>query len=384
MPSYQHLASREILAIATPGLEAVVAHELTQLGWPNPRQQVGGVSCTGSTQEIMRACLWCRTATNLRVRVGRGPAGSLEGLAQGLRKLPWQLFLEPGHPVEVTVTSKRSRLKRRDAVARKAMLAIGDVLRGPRHTHHTRHRGRRGAQPPTQVHLRIDGDRMQASIDPVGSALWKRGYRGRGGAAPLRENLAAAALMAMDWKPHQPLLDPFAGSGTILIEAACMARGLAAGSGRRFDMERWPCHDARAWRRLQDNARCLGKRQRLPPLVGADADEAILSLARGNAERAGVASDLRWVNQRVDASTPPCDEPGLVLCNPPWGRRLGARVGGVYAAFGQALRERFAGWRVGVLCPDRSLVRAMRLGLEPSHGFPHGGQDLVLWAGTVG
>jgi putative N6-adenine-specific DNA methylase len=384
MPAPKHLPSREILAIAPPGLESVLAEELASLGWPAPHQHPGAVGCTGGSDQLMRACLWCRCATDLRVRVGRGPASSLESLAQGLRKLPWSLFLKPGQAVEISVSSRGSRLKRRDAVARKASLAIGDALRGPRITH-GRQRGRHDRDvAPAQVHLRIEGDRVQASIDPVGTTLWKRGYRERGGAAPLRENLAAAALRAMEWRPHEPLVDPCTGSGTILIEAASIARGLAPGVGRRFAMERWPCHDRRSWDRMLEAARRPGPSAPLPPLIGADADDKVLELARTNAKRAGVAGDLRWLHQRVDALEPPSDEPGLVLCNPPWGRRLGKRVAGVYDALGRSLRQRFAGWRVGVLCPDRALVRALRLPMEPRLRFPHGGQTLTLWAGPVG
>ncbi len=163
-----------------------------------------------------------------------------------------------------------------------------------------------------------------------------------------------------------------------------MTQGVAPGAGRRFDFERWPCHNARSWHRVVNEARSRSKTSPASSMLGSDADQAVLDIARANAKRAGVGSAIRWHHQRIDALEPPTMHPGLVLTNPPWGRRLGARVGGVYTAFGRVLRERFSGWQLGVLCPERSLIRAMRIPLEPRLRFPHGGTELILWAGTVG
>lgn len=375
----KQLPPRELFAICAPGLETIVAAELGALGWNGPRIETGVVSTTGGTAELYRACLHCRSATNLRVRVGRLSAGSLEGLSQGLRKLQWSLFVHSGQPVQVEISKKGARLGREDAIARKAELAIGDTVRGPRmgyaHGGTPIHR-----MPPALVHLRIEGEQIEASVDPVGDALWKRGYRSRGGAAPLRENLAAAALQAMGWQPPRPLIDPFCGSGTILIEAALLATGRAPGAGRRFAFESWPCHAAKLWRQLQaESPRSLPSLT----LLGYDADEAILTIARGNAGRAGVGALIRWGQQPVDRLAPPATGPGLVLANPPWGQRLGDRVRGVYTALGRALAAGFGGWELGLLCPDRALVKAVGVPMEPRLSFPHGGGRLTLWAGVV-
>ncbi len=381
MQAHKQLPVREIAAICPPGLEQVVARELTQLGWPTPRTTPGVVTCMGSSLELFRACMGCRTATDLRVRVGRTTAVSLEGLAQGLGKLQWSLFVHPGQAVRITVSSRGSRLKRKDAVARKAELAIRDAVRGPRVNYHTGgHRQR--TQAPVHIHLRIEESHVEASVDPVGDSLWKRGYRSRGGAAPLRENLAAASLLAMGWQKNLPLVDPFCGSGTLLIEAAGMATGRLPGAGRSFALEHWPCHVPKLWRKLQGEAKAHA---RLTPaaLMGADADQAVLDVARENAAQAGVARAIGWAHQRIDVLEPPAPGPGLVLTNPPWGQRLGSNVTGVYGALGRALRGRFGGWDLGLLCPDRGLVQALNIPMQPRLEFPHGGARLTLWAGRV-
>ncbi|MFH1468982.1 MAG: hypothetical protein ABIO70_31640 [Pseudomonadota bacterium] len=299
MPSASDFPPREIMAVAVPGLEPLVVAELSELGWRDARVIPGGVICTGSRQQVWHACLESRTATDLRLRIGRAQAHSLEGLAQGIARMPWALFLRPGQDPRVEVSSHGSPLKRRDAVARKAGLAIKDALRGPRLPDYAPHRGPR-AQAQT-VHLRIEGEQVEASIDPAGAPLWQRGYRARGGAAPLRENLAAGILLALEWRPGEPLLDPFCGSGTFLIEGACRARGLLPGAHRSFAFEQWPCHDARAWRRLAQEAGRRAPPGSLGPILGADADERALDLARANAGKAGVGAVIRWQAGRVDA-----------------------------------------------------------------------------------
>jgi putative N6-adenine-specific DNA methylase len=366
--------AREILAVAAPGTEALVARECASLGWIDPRTVPGGVVTMAHLSAARVACLCARLPAGVRVRVGTCPATTLEALASGIRTLAWGAFVHPGQEVEVSVTSRSSRLQRREAVARKAAYAIQDAVRGPRHPLHR-------PPPPAPVHLRLEDDRALLSMDAAGTPLFQRGWRASGGGAPLRENLAAVMLAAAGWQPGEPVVDPFCGSGTLLIEAAQVVLGIPPGQGRTFAFESWPCHDARAWRREQEAAR--GTPVPSPPLLGTDQDPEAVRRAIANARLAGVSGLTRFEVARVDASAPG-DRRGLVVANPPWGLRLGRDVGGVWVAFGRVLRERFSGWRVAVLCPDAALVRLMGLSLQPLVGFPHGGVRVAVWTGSVG
>ncbi len=372
------LPRREILAVTAPGLEAVVAQELEGIGWHKPRQVPGGVTATGGSEAIWRACLWSRTATDIRVRVGRFRTNTLEGLAQGVRRLPWSLFLRPTTAFKVSVSSRGSRMKRRSSVARKVELAIADALRGPR----LPERGGRARRqlPETTVHVRLQEQQAQLSVSAPGGILHQRGWRAAGGSAPIRENLAAAVLWAAGWRPGATLMDPFAGSGTFLIEAATIARGIPPGHGRRFAFEAWPCHRPKQWRAIanEKGEPCLDD----DLFWGQDASQAAVERARANARQAGIS---RWVQFRTASvdSLQPTGSPGLVVANPPYGHRIGQRVAGVYRDFGRRLKEDFAGWRLALLCPQRELVQQLRLPLEPLLSFPHGGLQVTLWVGPA-
>ncbi len=368
-----HASTREILAVAAPGTEALVARECLALGWPDPRPVPGGVVTVADLSAARRACLRSRTAAGVRVRVGACPAPTLDALATGVRALPWRLFLHRGQDVDVSVSSRTSRLQRRDAVARKTALAIHDALRGPRHPLER-------PPPPALVHLRLEDDRALLSVDASGTPLYQRGWRASGGGAPLRENLAAVVLAAAGWTPGEPLVDPFCGSGTVLIEAAQVVAGIPPGAGRAFAFETWPCHDARTWRREQAQARSGAVPS--PPLLGFDQDPDAVRRAVANARLAGVPDRIRFETARVDEAVPG-DPTGLVATNPPWGLRLGRDVGGVWTALGRTLADRFAGWRVALLSPDRSLVRLTGLDLRPVLRFPHGGVLVAVWTGSV-
>src|SRR5690606_29802067 len=146
-------------------------------------------------------------------------------------------------------------------------------------------------RPDARVHLFLDEDSATLYLDTTGESLFKRGWRLDKGAAPLRENLAAGLLALSDWDPSQALLDPFCGSGTILIEAAWIALGVPPGIGRPFGFERLRHHDARHWRDIKDEARTHIAARLDSPIVGCDLDPAAIEAAKANMERAWLASD---------------------------------------------------------------------------------------------
>jgi putative N6-adenine-specific DNA methylase len=217
-------------------------------------------------------------------------------------------------------------------------------------------RSARRAAGGAELAVRTSGERATISVDAAGSPLHRRGWRARVGAAPLRETVSAALLLACGWDGDRPFLDPMCGSGTIAIEAALIAARRAPGLGRSFAFEGLPGHDAARTARLR--ARLAGlARPVAVPILASDRNAGALRLAQKNAAAAGVAEAIQF--RREDAATvAPPRGPGLCITNPPWGIRLDEATREAWAALG-ALLPRLAGWEVAVLGPDRGLERLL-------------------------
>jgi putative N6-adenine-specific DNA methylase len=314
-----------------------VARELDALGLA-PAPEPGGVSFSGDLDAIYPANLWLRAATRVLVRVGDVEARDFARLRRRAARLPWDAF--PRAPrVEVTVTARRSRLYHTSAVAERIAGAVADSLGPP------------GPESP-ELHLVVRGqdDVFTISADSSGELLHRRGYRTEDAGAPLRETLAAGLLSLCGWDGTRPVHDPTCGSGTIPIEAALLAAGRAPGLGRRFACEGWPGARPALFAALRVDAAGIAPGV---TIGGSDLEPAAIAAAGRNAARAGVSDWLSLAaGEAAAVRLPP--GPGLVLANPPYGRRLRA-AGAVYRALGRLARA--AGWELAVLTAEESLAR---------------------------
>jgi putative N6-adenine-specific DNA methylase len=234
-------------------------------------------------------------------------------------------------------------------------------------------------RPDLLVQAHFSRGRCTLSLDATGSSLHERGYREQsGGAAPLKETLASAILQLTGWNGMVPLLDPMCGSGTLVIEAAQMALHIPAGGGRRaFACEKWPDFDGRLWARELTELRSHQLRKLPAPIFGSDASPYQLEAARDNAFRAHVdASGLTFNEVNVEEVTPPVNEPGVIITNPPYGKRLGDVTPLIpfYERLGEHFRKTFPGWLLFVLSGDDRLSKS--LGMVPVEEFP-------LWNGPI-
>jgi len=367
-------AGWRLFAVAAPGLEGVVADEVRRLGAGAVQQVAGGVEFRGDLETIWRANLWLRAATRVLARLGEVRARDFSKLRRSLADLPWGLVAEGPRRVTVSASTHQCRLYHTGALAENVRLAIADAL------------GKKAVAsdesdaPVVAVYLRGAGDVFTLSIDTSGELLHRRGWRTEAGEAPLRETLAAGLLALCSWDPRTPLVDPCCGSGTIVLEAAALAAGRAPGAARAFGFEAWPGFDADRYGALRAEAGgAVGPA--MPPLYGFDIDAEVIAIARRNAERAGLADHVRFGAQPLaEAAPPPGAGPGLVLCNPPYGRRVGGRgdVGSLYRTLAHVLRAQFSGWRLGVLTAYRTLPTHFGLKPAASHPLVNGGLRVVL------
>jgi putative N6-adenine-specific DNA methylase len=294
------------------------------------------------------------------VRVAAFHARALGELERKAAAVPWRDWLVPGIPVMLRVSCRKARLYHQKAVAERMGRAMGVTGTSmAESTESTVADGRDEAEveegPAGErqlVVVRIFRDECHISLDSSGDLLHRRGYRLASGKAPLRETLAAALLLASQWDPATPLVDPFAGSGTIPIEAALLARRIPPGRHRTFAFQRWPSWQPARWQALLEAADG-GTLPRAPaPILGRDRDAGAVTAAGENASRAGVAPDIELGQAAVSSLIPP-PGPGALVSNPPYGVRVGAQreLRDLYARLGAVARRRLPGWRVTLLLP---------------------------------
>ncbi len=360
----------QLFAVTAPGLEELCAGELQALGIEDVRVEPGGVAFSGALRELYLANLWLRTSSRVLVRVGQVRSRDFPDLFRRVLGLPWGRFLRSDTKVRVKATSHQSRLNHTGRIAETVSAAIDRALGRP--------------VPPAKggeqiVIARFDGDLCQLSVDSSGALLHRRGYRQQGEAAPLRETLAAAMLQLAGWDRTSPLVDPLCGSGTLVIEAALLAANRAPGQNREFSFMNWPRYRPGLWEALLTGAR---RAEEVPgaALCGFDRAEVAVAAAVANAERAGVEGWTAFSQQELadlEATAPA----GWVVCNPPYGERLGRGedLAGLYRDLGEVLQQRFRHWRAAVLCPDEELVRAMGVPMTRIATLSNGGIRVGVW-----
>lgn len=366
---------RDLFIVTAPGLEEITAGEMAALGVHPAGTEAGGISASGGEEDLWRLNLHLRTASRVLVRVAEFRAVGFGELERRASRVPWREFLPPAvdpSAVSFDVTCRKSRLYHSGAVEARLRDALNEAL-AARHGAPGGRPGPRSADPGWEATplpaprfvVRLLRNRLTLSADASGDNLHRRGYREAVAKAPIRETLAAALLMASGWRGESPLLDPFCGSGTLVIEGALLAAGVPPGLRRRFAFEGWPGTDPESGTALRQSGREAWREalERLPVLRGSDRDAGAVQAAVENAHRAGVRDGVEFVQASLSEAPFP-QEPGLLATNPPYGERVGDEptLLNLYARLGQRLRDEWRGGRAVLLSADPAHTR--QLGVE--------------------
>ena len=326
------------------GLEGLVGDELRRLHLQDVRVENGHVLCAGTAADIARLNLNLRCGERVLILMGAFPAASFDALFERTRALPWENWIDRRGAFPVKGYSLESQLHSVpdcQKIVKKAIAArLGEkygLVQLPED----------GAK--YQVQFALMHDRAALLLDTSGEGLHKRGYRAVGVKAPLRETLAAAMVTLSRFRGKDPFCDPFCGSGTIAIEAALIAKNRAPGLDRSFSAQKWRALAAESWMDAADEA-MDGEFDGHYDIWGGDIDPRAVSIARSNAEKAGVEDLVRFeiadaVQFRRDSAY------GQLVTNPPYGERLLEKdeAGQLYRAFGQAAARLPEKWRVYIL-----------------------------------
>lgn len=354
------------VALCAVGAEKILGNEIKHLGYTinGEENAPGRVSFSGNEDALYRANFCLRTSDRVYLQLARYAARDFDELFEGCYNVNWQDFFRKDVRVVVDkVRVYRSRLNSEHSIQGMVQKAIykklGDVWK-------------MNSLPETgsraDVRVYMDRDEAVVLLDTSGEALHKRGYRTDGGMAPLRETTAAILLQEMMWRRKTPLHDPFCGSGTIVIEAALYAYNVAPGLGRRFAYENLLIYDRQRAEEIKKQEASKIRTDVECRISGSDIDPAAVECARQNAEHAcvmaGRALQLIGSDMRVEwpdfsagdfLDLRPPYETGILLCNPPYGERIGdiQEAESLYCKM-KSLPERFKNWQLGIITSHKS------------------------------
>ena len=347
------------------GLEQVLQRELGGLGAAALEPVDGGVGFSGDLALCYRVNLESRIASRVLWQILRTPYRNEDDVYRAANAPSWHGWFNPELTMRVNVSAVGSPLRSLDFITLRIKDAVCDKFRAQT--------GRRPsvdtADPDVRIHAFFDERSFTLYLDTSGEPLFKRGLRKRAGEAPLRENLAAGLLRLSGWEPGTPLLDPMCGSATLLMEAAEMVLHRAPGSRRHFGFEKLTSFDASLWQRIRADAQQAEQPLATLEIFGSDLYGSQLQLARDNLAAAGLESAVQLKQANILELSPPAPG-GVLLTNPPYGVRLGEQqeLAEFYPKLGDALKQRFTGWRACIFTADLRLPKL--IGLKPAHRFP--------------
>lgn len=334
------------------GIEGILGDELRRMGAENVRPENGRVLFDGDEYMLARANIQSRYAERVQILMGSFRAVTFEQLFQGVKALPWEQFIgkEDAFPVKGwSLNSTLHSVPDCQAITKKAIVERLKTAYRIDWFEET------GAQ--FQVQVTILKDDVSVLLDTSGMGLHKRGYRANAMDAPIKETLAAAIGDVMRVRRAEQVIDPCCGSGTLLIEAGLASARIAPGIRRRFVAQGWDCIPETVWEQERERARSLEIADCRTQLIGGDIDNAALSLCHDNAAKAGVADRLHTACRDL-CDFRPEGERGVVICNPPYGERLGdvETARRIIRTMGRVFQPK-PGWSYGIISPEEEFEK---------------------------
>ncbi|OOF54458.1 bifunctional 23S rRNA (guanine(2069)-N(7))-methyltransferase RlmK/23S rRNA (guanine(2445)-N(2))-methyltransferase RlmL [Rodentibacter genomosp. 2] len=371
---------KQLFATTSRGFEELLKVELTELGALNPKVVQGGVHFQADEETLYRTLLWSRLASRILLPLIETKIYSDLDLYAAVSAFNWLAHFDERMTFFVDFNGTNQEIRHTQFGAMRVKDGIVDYFE------------RQGKarpnvdkmQPDVRIHAYLNREELVISLDLSGEALHLRGYREDTGQAPLRETLAAAIVLRSGWKAGMPLVDPMCGSGTLLIEAAQMEAGIAPQLYRlHWGFDFWKGHNQMVWEKVKSEAIASAEEKQgkiQPHFYGFDLDHQVLKKAQRNAKNAGVAHLITWQQGDVAALTNPSpNEVGMVICNPPYGERLGTTPAliALYSVFGQRLKKEFGGWNASIFSSESTLLDCLRMRANRQFKAKNGPLDCV-------
>ncbi|GAA4896114.1 bifunctional 23S rRNA (guanine(2069)-N(7))-methyltransferase RlmK/23S rRNA (guanine(2445)-N(2))-methyltransferase RlmL [Ferrimonas pelagia] len=375
-------------AAVPKGLEYLLVDELKALGAQDVREGQAVVHFHAELDVAYRICLWSRLASRIVLVLAEVQAKTAELLYDNVKAMYWPAVFSSQRDFMVDFHGGNREIRNSQFGALKVKDAIVDSF--------VEESGERPSVSRSNPEIKIDcalrGDKLLVGLNFTGAAMHQRGYRLEAGKAPLRENLAAAILYRSGWTEAMdtPLIDPFCGSGTVLIEAALMATDTAPLVNRLYwGFDHWAGHQEHMWREILTEAKVRSNRGIAAcktRFIGRDINRRVLGLAKENAERAGMEDLIQFEGgDALNMPEPPAQK-GYVVSNPPYGERLGQLpvLLSLYASMGRQFKSQWANWHVSLLCSEPMLLNALRLKADKQYKLMNGALEVLLANYSIG
>ncbi len=358
-------------ATCSKGVEDILQHELENLGVQQTKIHTGGVAFNGELKQAYKACLWSRVASRILLQLKEFTITSDDDLYEEVLSIDWSTHFSVDNTLAIDCFSSHSEVNNSHFATLRVKDAVVDQFVKITEQRPTIDR----ESPDIRINVYLSDKQCLLYLDMSGDALHKRAYRQAAGTAPLRETLAASMLYRAKWNTFfedgLPLYDPMCGSGTLLIEAAMMAGNIAPGLLRKtFGFNAWKKFEPAHWDEVLGEAEALklSGMAKIPAIRGSDNDEVLVGIARKNVEAAGLSSVIKVTLQDATKELmPPTSKAGLLITNPPYGKRIGQieLLRTVYYRFGLQLKTNFNGWTAVIITSEAELARS--IGLRSFH-----------------
>ena len=376
---------RAFFASTIPGFETLLRSEFADVPGSHGHTVIagGGVEFSGRLKTCYLANLRLRTAHRVIMRLTAFKATNFRQLRRRLQEFPWELFLSPGTEPALSITTKHSRLYHTDAIGGHIEESIKERLSAGAPSSEVRTH----APPRIKVFVRSVDDVFTLSLDSSGEHLHKRGIKTHPAEAPIRETIAAAALMLVGYDGSRPLVDPMCGSGTFSLEAALIYRNFPPGWFRDFDFMTWPAFRPRQWAHIRkDMEQGFRPPPDRPTVWASDTDQTACATLQETIDHVEL-SDTVSISETDFFDLFPTDipgKPGIVTINPPYGRRIGTlkESNALFEEICRKLKTDYRGWGLVLIVPRKHLLNKVPFRLH-CHALHHGGLKLGLLTGTI-
>jgi 23S rRNA (guanine2445-N2)-methyltransferase / 23S rRNA (guanine2069-N7)-methyltransferase len=370
------------LALTSPGIEVLLADEIKNLGGEQVVQKPEGVYFSASIELGYKISLWTRLATRVMLKLGEGEALNKDQLFKAASSINWLEHFTSDTTFAIDFVGYSEEIRNSQFGGLTIKDAIVDQFREQGFERPNVDK----KSPQISFQARLLRDHVFIYLDFSGRGLFQRGYREHSGAAPLKENLAAALIIRSGWlaDTSKPLVDPMCGSGTILIEAVAMATKQAPSIHRAsWGFESWLKHDEDLWQgqliqAKDDSASALNDAQHSSLKVfGVDIDPRVINTAQQNTRNANVQRFIEFKCQNTNDMKNAYGHSGTILFNPPYGERIGELPELVenFVLFGQKLKSQFIDWRVAILTSNVELLAMLKLSSFKRYKFKNGPLD---------